>query len=106
MHHTLRGLTLQLKTPLPLFAGGLAVLQLSLVNARRTPRHAIGLALLRYSVDEPRELVLRAIDDEVFLLNELHQLTVSANLDTEQPNQLDVILQVHYASIVVTTSPL
>lgn len=45
-HSTLRGLTLQLKAPPPLFAGGLAVLQVSLVNARRAPRHAIGLALL------------------------------------------------------------
>ena len=45
-HHTLRGLTLQLKPPPPLFAGALALLQVALVNPRRRPRHAIGLALL------------------------------------------------------------
>lgn len=45
-HGTLRGLTLHLLAPQPLFAGALAVLQVRLVNARRTPRHAIGVALL------------------------------------------------------------
>ncbi|HRN75433.1 DUF58 domain-containing protein [Ottowia sp.] len=45
-HGTLRGLTLQLLPPQPLFAGGLAVLDVQLLNRRRTPRHAIGVALL------------------------------------------------------------
>ncbi|MDO5692764.1 MAG: DUF58 domain-containing protein [Pseudomonadota bacterium] len=45
-HNTLRGLRLHLLPPQPLFAGGLAVLDVKLVNARRTPRHAIGVALL------------------------------------------------------------
>ena len=45
-HNTLRGLTLHLLPPQPLFAGGLAVLDVKLVNPRRTPRHAIGVALL------------------------------------------------------------
>ena len=44
-HGTLRGLTLHLPPPQPLFAGGLAVLDVKLANARRTPRHAIGVAL-------------------------------------------------------------
>ena len=45
-HNTLRGLTLHLLPPQPLFAGSLAVLDVKLVNPRRTPRHAIGVALL------------------------------------------------------------
>ena len=45
-HGTLRGLRLHLLPPQPLFAGGLATLDVKLVNARRTPRHAIGVALL------------------------------------------------------------
>ncbi len=45
-HNTLRGLQLHLLTPQPLFAGGLAVLDVRLANARRRPRHAIGVALL------------------------------------------------------------
>ena len=45
-HNTLRGLRLHLLPPQPLFAGGLATLDVKLVNARRTPRHAIGVALL------------------------------------------------------------
>ena len=45
-HNTLRGLTLHLLLPQPLFAGSLAVLDVKLVNPRRTPRHAIGVALL------------------------------------------------------------
>ena len=45
-HHTLRGLTLHLLPPQPLFAGNLATLDVKLVNARRAPRHAIGVALL------------------------------------------------------------
>ncbi|MBP7957960.1 MAG: DUF58 domain-containing protein [Ottowia sp.] len=45
-HNTLRGLTLQLLPPQPLFAGALAVLDIKLTNARRAPRHAIGVALL------------------------------------------------------------
>ena len=44
-HNTLRGLALHLQAPRPLFAGGLAMLQIKLANARRTPRLAIGLAL-------------------------------------------------------------
>ena len=39
-HNTLRGLTLQLLPPQPLFAGALAVLDIKLTNARRAPRHA------------------------------------------------------------------
>ena len=45
-HNTLRGLNLHLLAPPPLFAGGLAVLNVKLASARRTPRHAIGVALL------------------------------------------------------------
>ncbi|RRD57082.1 DUF58 domain-containing protein [Comamonadaceae bacterium OH2545_COT-014] len=45
-HGTLRGLALHLLPQQPLFAGGLAVLEVRLDNARRTPRHAIGLAVL------------------------------------------------------------
>ena len=45
-HHTLRGLHLQLLPPQPLFAGALAVLDVKLTSTRRTPRHAIGVALL------------------------------------------------------------
>lgn len=45
-HNTLRGLRLHLLPPKPLFAGGLAVLDVRLDNARRAPRHAIGVALL------------------------------------------------------------
>jgi uncharacterized protein (DUF58 family) len=48
-HGTLRGLTLQLLPPQPLFAGGLAVLDVQLLNQRRTPRHAIGVALLDHA---------------------------------------------------------
>ena len=44
-HGTLRGLGLHLLPPQPLFAGALALLEVKLVNARRRPRHAIGLAL-------------------------------------------------------------
>ena len=45
-HNTLRGLSMHLLPPQPLFAGSLATLDVKLVNARRAPRHAIGLALL------------------------------------------------------------
>ncbi len=45
-HNTLRGLTVQLAPPQPLFAGALATLDVRLINARRTPRYAIGVALL------------------------------------------------------------
>lgn len=45
-HGTLRGLGLQLLAPQPLFAGGLAVLDIKLTNASGRPRHAVGLALL------------------------------------------------------------
>ena len=44
-HNTLRGLTLHLLPPSPLFAGSLAVLDVKLSSARRTPRYAIGLAV-------------------------------------------------------------
>jgi uncharacterized protein (DUF58 family) len=44
-HNTLRGLGLHLLPPTPLFAGELALLQIKLTNARRTPRYAIGMAL-------------------------------------------------------------
>lgn len=44
-HATLRGLALQLQPPAPLFAGQQATLQVKLINARRTPRLAVGLAL-------------------------------------------------------------
>jgi len=44
-HNTLRGLRLHLQAPKPLFAGELAVLDVKLTNARRAPRHAIGVAL-------------------------------------------------------------
>ncbi|MFV0681584.1 DUF58 domain-containing protein [Ottowia sp.] len=45
-HGTLRGLGLHLLPPTPLFAGELAVLEIKLANQRRTPRYAIGMALL------------------------------------------------------------
>lgn len=45
-HNTLRGLSLQLQPPKPLFAGDLATLDVRLINARKTPRYAIGVALL------------------------------------------------------------
>ena len=44
----LRGLTLQAAPPQPVFAGHLALLDVQLVNARRSPRLAIGIA--RYGV--------------------------------------------------------
>ena len=44
-HGTLRGLALRLAPPEPIFAGQLARLQVSLVNARATPRLALGVAL-------------------------------------------------------------
>ncbi len=44
-HNTLRGLKLHLLPPAPLFAGHLAVLDLRLSNDRRSPRHAIGMAV-------------------------------------------------------------
>lgn len=44
-HGTLRGLTLHLLPPQPLFAGGLALLDIKLVNARSKPRYAIGMAV-------------------------------------------------------------
>ena len=42
----IEGLTVQLVPPQPLFAGALATLDVRLINARRTPRYAIGVALL------------------------------------------------------------
>ncbi|WP_028602283.1 DUF58 domain-containing protein [Ottowia thiooxydans] len=44
-HNTLRGLTLHLLPPQPLFLGGLSVLDIKLINARRTPRYALGMAV-------------------------------------------------------------
>ena len=44
-HNTLRGLSLLLAPPEPVFAGQLARLPVTLVNARRTPRWAIAVAL-------------------------------------------------------------
>lgn len=44
-HNTLRGLALHLLPPQPLFAGGLALLDIKLVNARGKPRYAIGMAV-------------------------------------------------------------
>lgn len=44
-HGTLRGLTLHLAPPAPAFAGAPAVLEVQLASQRRTPRHAIGLAI-------------------------------------------------------------
>ncbi|CAM5784284.1 hypothetical protein OPEN69S_01350 [Ottowia pentelensis] len=43
-HNTLRGLALQLAPPEPVFAGQLARLSVTLVNNRRTPRLAVGVA--------------------------------------------------------------
>lgn len=42
-HGTLRGLTLQLKAPVPTFAGDAAPLEVSLVEAAGRPRYGIGL---------------------------------------------------------------
>ncbi len=44
-HNTLRGLVLHMQPPQSLFAGSLAVLDIKLTNARRTPRYAIGIAV-------------------------------------------------------------
>ena len=44
-HGTLRGLTLHLAAPDPQFLGSGLLLQVQLHNARRTPRHAIALAV-------------------------------------------------------------
>jgi uncharacterized protein (DUF58 family) len=43
-HGNLRGLTLGLTPPPPVFAGSLALLDVRLINARRKPRLAIGIA--------------------------------------------------------------
>lgn len=45
-HGTLRGLTMRLTPPEPAFALGTALITVTLVNERKSPRHAIGLALL------------------------------------------------------------
>jgi uncharacterized protein (DUF58 family) len=42
---TLRGLSLHMQPPQPLFAGTLAALDIKLINTRRAPRLAIGVAL-------------------------------------------------------------
>lgn len=44
-HATLRGLTLHLAAPEPQFLGSATLLQVQLHNARRTPRHAIAVAV-------------------------------------------------------------
>ena len=44
-HGTLRGLSLHLQAPQPLFAGAPAALHVKLSNARRAPRYVIGVAL-------------------------------------------------------------
>jgi uncharacterized protein (DUF58 family) len=44
-HGTLRGLGLHLQAPQPLFAGGMATLDVRLTNDRRAPRLAVGVAL-------------------------------------------------------------
>jgi uncharacterized protein (DUF58 family) len=44
-HGTLRGLSLHMQPPQPLFAGALATLDVKLTSARRAPRYAIGVAL-------------------------------------------------------------
>lgn len=43
-HATLRGLTLNLRPPQPLFAGTPATLEVRLINTRRQPRLAVGVA--------------------------------------------------------------
>jgi uncharacterized protein (DUF58 family) len=50
-HHNLRGLILKIAPPQPVFAGRLALLEVRLINARRRPRLAIGLA--RHDVVSP-----------------------------------------------------
>lgn len=45
-HATLRGLTLTLSPPEPVFAGGSAPLRVTLTNGRKAPRYGIGLAVL------------------------------------------------------------
>lgn len=47
-HGTLRGLTLHLLAPAPLFAGQPATLHVKLINARSTPRLAIAMALQQW----------------------------------------------------------
>src|SRR5213075_2689873 len=45
-HGTLRGLTMNLSTPDPQFAGVSATLRITLINERKSIRHGIGLAVL------------------------------------------------------------
>ena len=45
-HGTLRGLTLQLQAPEPVFLGSSATLSVQLHSARKSPRYGIGLAVL------------------------------------------------------------
>ncbi len=45
-HATLRGLTLTLAPPEPVFAGSNAPLRVTLTNGRKAPRHGIGLSVL------------------------------------------------------------
>lgn len=52
-HGTLRGTTLHLKTPEPTFAGGSAVLEVQLANARTTPRYGIGLSVHSLEANAP-----------------------------------------------------
>jgi uncharacterized protein (DUF58 family) len=51
-HATLRGLTLTLSPPDPVFAGSHAPLRIVLGNARQSPRHGIGLAVLDSEGDD------------------------------------------------------
>ncbi|MCW7538181.1 DUF58 domain-containing protein [Aquabacterium sp. A7-Y] len=46
-HGTLRGLTLHLKQPAPVFCGDAAMLEVTLTSAARRPRYGIGLRVLR-----------------------------------------------------------
>lgn len=51
-HATLRGLTLHLLQPDPQFAGASALLPIVLTNARGSPRHGIGVAVLDATGDD------------------------------------------------------
>jgi uncharacterized protein (DUF58 family) len=55
----LRGMTLQAAPPQPVFAGRLALLDVRLINARRGPRLAIGIA--RYGALDPRGLPVKSV---------------------------------------------
>lgn len=53
-HATLRGLTLRLRPPEPVFAGDAAMLELSLQSSASRARHGIGVATLAAGDDGPR----------------------------------------------------